>query len=336
MLLQSPSMASMHQLPELQLNTTPQPDCPFIRTYYENHRPNAALKPQDEALILKEKMFLSFFQIGIFETYQFLYQECRDAAHFKEWLIELKGPEMHLKSMQDFNKWLRADPAEDVMPLPQLLDEAQMDSWAKNGYLKISGMLPAQDCEAVVTFIKTSLGIQDDDPKTWYQPHQLLQGMMFQQYQAACIQKIRHNANLKAVFSQLYGGKNIVPNAEKLSYNPPEHNQYRFAGSPLHWDIDFSKGIQYHIQGLIYLNDVPAERGALTLVPGFHHEIETYLLGSTNPEIAIEKLRTENRQIAIDGQRGDLIVWLEALPHAASPNHSNQPRFVQYVSFSLL
>ncbi|RZK42715.1 MAG: phytanoyl-CoA dioxygenase, partial [Pedobacter sp.] len=136
--------------------------------------------------------------------------------------------------------------------------------------------------------------------------------------------------------SQLYGGKNVVPNTEKLSYNPPENTQYRFAGSPLHWDIDFNSGIQYHIQGLIYLNDVPAKRGALTLIQGFHHEIETFLAGHPSPEVAIEKLRTENRQIAIAGKKGDLIVWLEALPHAASPNQSDQPRFVQYVSFGVL
>ncbi|KQN34280.1 hypothetical protein ASE92_11760 [Pedobacter sp. Leaf41] len=326
----------MYQLPEHQLKNNTSPDCPFIGTYYENHRPNVAPAPQDEALILKEKMFLSFFQIGIFETYQFLYQECRDVAHFKEWLIGLKGLETHLKSMYDFNKWLYSGISENDMTLPQLLDEENMDFWRKNGYLKISGLVPGQDCEEVVYFMKRSLRIRRDDPKTWYQPHELLQGMMFQRYQAACIDKIRHNPKLKAVFMQLYGGKNIVPNAEKLSYNPPENTHYRFAGSPLHWDIDFSRGIQYHIQGLVYLNDVPAERGALTLIPGFHHEIDMFLSKHAHQDVAIEKLREENRQIAVAGKKGDLIVWLEALPHAASPNRSDQPRFVQYVSFGLL
>lgn len=322
----------MSSLTQNQSVEIPQPDCPFIRTYFENHRPNVVPKQKDDQLMLTEKMFLAFFKVGIFDTYQFLYQDCRDATHFNDWLIGVNGIEMYIKSVQDFNEWLSAGVAKNAC-LPQLLGQSEMDFWAENGYLKVSGLVPDQDCEEVVSFIKNHLGIQSNDPESWYQPHESLQGLMFQHYQADCIYKIRDNPNLQAVFAQLYGNQNIIPNTEKLSYNPPENEQYRFAGSPLHWDIDFNRGVQYHIQGLIYLNDVPAERGALTLIPGFHHQIETFLSEYSSPELAIEQLRTANCEVAVAGKKGDLIVWLEALPHAASPNHSDQPRFVQYVSF---
>ena len=52
-----------------------------------------------------------------------------------------------------------------------------------------------------------------------------------------------------------------------------------------------------------------------------------------SPELALETLRDSEEIIALAGKKGDLIVWLESLPHAASPNYSDQPRFVQYISF---
>jgi ectoine hydroxylase-related dioxygenase (phytanoyl-CoA dioxygenase family) len=38
--------------------------------------------------------------------------------------------------------------------------------------------------------------------------------------------------------------------------------------------------------------------------------------------------------IPVPGKKGDIVLWLQTLPHAASANHSDLPRFVQYISFS--
>ncbi|MNR16299.1 hypothetical protein D3C85_1328940 [compost metagenome] len=62
--------------------------------------------------------------------------------------------------------------------------------------------------------------------------------------------------------------------------------------------------------------------------------MEEYLSRFDDPESAMTALRNKGLQIPIEGKKGDLIVWLESLPHAASPNHSDSPRFVQYVSFN--
>lgn len=309
-------------------------DCPFIAVYFQNHRPNGVQKQKDERTREEERMFLAFFQIGIFETYQFLYQECRDVAHFKDWIIEVKGMELFLKAARDFNEWHNNNKVyEEGVVSAQLLSEVQVNFWLQNGYLQIPALIGEQECDAVVELMMNTLSIDLNDNKSWYPVHQLLQGLMLQVYQDQNIDKIRYDSKLKLVFTQLYRQKALVAVPEKLGYNPPETDNYRFTGSPLHWDIDFGRGIQYHIQGLIYLNDVPDNRGPLTLIPGFHLEIDEFLAQNPNPELAIKKLRASNRQIAIAGKKGDLIVWLEALPHAASPNHSDQPRFVQYVSF---
>ncbi|RZK16630.1 MAG: phytanoyl-CoA dioxygenase, partial [Flavobacterium sp.] len=124
----------------------------------------------------------------------------------------------------------------------------------------------------------------------------------------------------------------LTANCDKVSYNPPETDTFKFKGSTLHWDIDFAAGPQYYIQGLVYLNDVPVNRGAFTLVPGFHKKTKD-VLKDESPENALAKIKETEEIKYLAGKKGDLIIWLQAIPHAASANHSNLPRFVQYVSF---
>ncbi|RZJ84605.1 MAG: phytanoyl-CoA dioxygenase, partial [Chryseobacterium sp.] len=193
---------------------------------------------------------------------------------------------------------------------------------------------PDADCDAVTHLICDTLVVDLSNPKSWYPKHQLLQGLMLQLYQDEALSKVRENISVRKVFSDLYESNNIIANCEKVSYNPPENKFFKFMGSPLHWDIDFSIGPRYHIQGLIYLDDVPVERGALTLIPGFHHRLSDFLRNFDTPDEAIATLRQTKKIVPLAGKKGDLIVWLESIPHAASPNQSTVPRFVQYVSFT--
>lgn len=90
----------------------------------------------------------------------------------------------------------------------------------------------------------------------------------------------------------------------KVSY-PPGNKRV----CPLHWDIDFSKGPDYYIQGLVYLNDVPENRGPLVVIPGFHREIDSYLKKHRSPHEAIEALRSSDEIIPVPGSQGDFILW---------------------------
>lgn len=308
--------------------------CPFITNYYNFHKPNRTPGPADEKFLQAEIIFLSIFQIGIAEAYVFLYQDCKDVAHFQQWLIDKRGIDGYKEAVQKFNNWYYSAPAKNNNPVSKFLNHAQITFWEEFGYLKVTDLVTGQDCDEVVALMCNVLAIDINNPSSWYPGHDQLQGMMLMRYQDEAIVKIRNNEKIRQVFAQLYDNNVLYPNTEKLSYNPPENNHYRFMGSPLHWDMDFNRGPKYYIQGLVYLNDVPEDRGALTLIPGFHHEIDQFFQLHTNPNQAIEILRAEARQIPIAGKKGDLILWLQALPHAASPNHSSLPRFVQYISYN--
>ena len=104
-------------------------------------------------------------------------------------------------------------------------------------------------------------------------------------------------------------------------------------GSKLHWDVSLALPIPFKLQGLLYLNDVTADGGPFQCVPGFHHQIGDWI--SSLPEnINIRDYASQHlKPISITGSAGDFIIWHQALPHCASPNHSKTPRMVQYLTY---
>lgn len=305
----------------------------FLSTLRMYHQPGHQNKQRDAAFIKTEKAFLGIFQLGLFETYQFLYHQCQNDHDFIHWIIKLKGEEFYHNATLTFNNWQDHLHGSDITPVKKVLNAEQRQFWEEQGYLKIEGLISDADCDAVTTLICKTLNIDLENPETWYSSHEQFQGLMLQVYQGAALEKIRKNLKIRAIFADLYNTNVIYPNCEKLSYNPPVTNQFSFRGSPIHWDIDFNLGPTFHIQGLLYLNDVPADRGPFTMIPGYHRQINTLLEQYGGPEQAMAALREQRLEQAVPGKKGDLVIWIESLPHAASANHSNLPRFVQYISF---
>lgn len=307
-------------------------DFPFLSIYRSKNNPQQPNSLADSDFTKTERYFLNLFEIGLFEVYEFLYHNCTSDSDFKNWLVSLKGESFYEEKRILFNQWLAHREKEETFTVPTILTPTAFEFWEKQGYLHLNNIIPEQDCDEVVALICETLQIDLQQSATWYPQNEKLMGLMLQLYQGKPIEKIRNNEKLFAIFADLYQSNNLIPNCEKVSYNPPETNSFKFLGSNLHWDIDFAEGPKYYIQGLVYLNDVPANRGAFTLVPGFHQNIEK-VLSQQAPETAIEEIRKQEKIKYIDGKKGDLILWLQSIPHAASPNNSDCPRFVQYVSF---
>ncbi|GAA4201185.1 hypothetical protein GCM10022289_14180 [Pedobacter jeongneungensis] len=308
-------------------------DCPFLSIVRKYHGLKCTKKDVGEQYHHQEKVFFSIFQIGLFETYNFLYSECRDDDHFKNWIIRLKGADFYQQASAKFNQWYLGVIDGINRPFDRVLSEAQHQFWEENGYLKIDSVIDAERCNAVIELIIKTLGADMEKPETWYNDHQLLQGLMLQLYQHKALDAIRNDEQVKSVFASLYGSGALLPNCEKVSFNPPVNGNFNFKGSALHWDIDFNIGPKYYIQGLLYLNDVPVNRGPFSLIPGYHHKIEAELQHNS-PELLIQQLAEQNLAVPVAGKQGDIILWLQSIPHAATPNYADVPRFVQYLSFN--
>ncbi len=160
-----------------------------------------------------------------------------------------------------------------------------------------------------------------------------MRGLMLMFYHHPSLEVVRNLPVIRKAFEQLYGSTNIHKVIDKVSFNPPETSTFKFKGSPLHWDVSLTLPIPFKLQGLLYLNDVIEDGGAFCCVPGFHNKLENWLKElppNAKPEDeAIKQLKP----MPISGKAGDFIIWHQALPHCASPNKSNTPRFVQYHTY---
>lgn len=314
--------------------------CAFLPLFYEHHqcRKTGRPLPHVPGYDQVETIWLGFYGLGKLETYQFVYTQCTGITHLQEWMKERKGETALQEAAAAFAQWnsQRDTNTTPMQAASSMLTADQWQHWREKGFLRISGLVPVALCDAVVQLICSELGVNLPDPATWYNNHPDWHGLMLQLYQAESIAAIRTLPAIRDVFTALYNSDRIIANTEKLSFNPPETATWKFRHGQLHWDVDFANPDPYYIQGLVYLNDVPANRGPLTLVPGFHHQYEDWMKRYTDPDAAHRQMRNTCTGEPVPGQKGDIVVWLQNLPHAASANHDTMPRFVQYISFSKL
>jgi ectoine hydroxylase-related dioxygenase (phytanoyl-CoA dioxygenase family) len=101
----------------------------------------------------------------------------------------------------------------------------------------------------------------------------------------------------------------------------------------IHWDIDTSiRPIPFEVQGVLSLEDTPAERGGFQCVPGFHRQLEEWAK-TQPPDRDTWRPDTTGMEIKqIETKAGDLLIWHSALPHGTSANKSDRPRLAQYIS----
>lgn len=314
-------------------------NCTFLPVFYQHHMCLKQCKPLPVFENYKqiENNWLNFYGLGLFETYHFIYSECNGQEHLEDWLIQLKGPEQIQQSAIAFNNWLYKQSSEvDSVPAQEILTAEQRQFWQQHGYIKVSGLVEDHLCDAVVAHICKTLAADLSRPETWYPDNPAWHGLMLQEYQHPGIQAIRTVPAIHQLFAELYGTRQLIPRTEKVSFNPPETDFWKFRHASLHWDIDLSKGEYFDIQGLIYLNDVPENRGPLQVVPGFQHRFEDWITTWPDLHDAHQAMRESVTAVPVPGNKGDIVLWQQTLPHAASVNHSQLPRFVQYISFSKL
>lgn len=238
-------------------------------------------------------------------------------------------PSVTVPEVEDFN----SAEVEDSNPAA-VLSESQLNFWQSEGYLVIPQVLTAEQCAATRDFIWQQLGANEQDPTTWYQPHEFMQKIMLQLFRHPQLDANRQVPKIRQVFEQLWQQTDLVMTTDRVSFNPPETPTWHFPGPDMHWDMPLQLPVKFATQGLIYLTDTSAEQGAFCCVPGFHLKIEEWLLEQNKPDIELQQQDWHRWQVKpIAAKAGDLIIWHHALPHGASPNRGTLPRMVQYINF---
>lgn len=285
-----------------------------------------------------ERSILNVLRLSYEPTFRYLMSEGPTFEAFEQWIVQQTGTRPDPALVAAFNKCVlnTYEQPEYIEPADYILTTEELQFWETNGYLIVRNAISPDDCGATIAYMFEQLGIQGDDPSTWYRQHAQRQGIMVQLFHNAQMEKNRHSPKIRSVFEQLWHRNDLLPTADRLSFNPPETPRFPFQGPDLHWDVSLKLPIPFGTQGILYLSDTAANQGAFTLVPGFQHRLEDWL--HSLPEGAVpqfEDLHALGSQ-PIAANAGDLIIWHHALPHGSSPNTSALPRLVQYINYEPL
>lgn len=279
-----------------------------------------------------DRTLLSALGLGLEQCMIYIFRETPSFDQFENWIIETSGYPMQ-DNIFRFNNLFHSGNTEQDKTIHPVLDDQQLKCWQDNGYLIIRDAVSKDDCEKTIEVICDFIGIKRDDPVTWYKQHPSIQGIMVQLFQHPLLNKNRQSEKVRIAYEQLWQRKDIWVTADRVGFNPPETDRWKFPGPHLHWDCSLDLPIPFSLQGLLYLSDTEASQGAFTLVPGFHNRVENWLhslpAGADPRRQDLHALGS--MPVAANG--GDFIIWHQALPHGSRPNTSAKPRFVQYFTY---
>ena len=216
-----------------------------------------------------------------------------------------------------------------------VLSAEDRDFWDENGYVVVHDAVSLENCKAAENAVWDFLEMDANDPDTWY-PDPPRRGIMVEMYQHQALWDNRQSPRVYQAFSEIWGDDKLWVSFDRTSLNPPERHDFEFTGPYLHWDMQLDMPVKLKVQGVLYLTDTPGNQGAFTCIPGFHRKLEKWLddlPDDVNPREAIREKHAHEAK-AIEGKAGDLVIWHSALPHGSSPNSSDQPRIVQYITMS--
>ena len=261
----------------------------------------------------------TLFRMGIAmeDTLRYLYFEKPSFDLFQEWIS---------KNRNNFSDTI-VDLDENV------LSEEDLNFFRQNGYIVVKNAISKTDCIATQNAIWEFMNSSPEQKESWYKLSDEQRGLMLNFSNHPALNKNRQSARIRKAYEQLYGTTEIYKTIDKVSFNPPENGNFRFLGSTLHWDVSLNLPIPFGLQGLLYLTDCDINGGAFHCVAGFHNKIENWLNDlsfNENPrEVALRTLESN----PVIGNAGDFVIWQQTLPHCATPNRSDLPRMVQYLTY---
>ncbi len=280
-----------------------------------------------------DTILLGVLGLGLEQALKQIYQESATFEDFEAWVLALNNGVLNREKVDRFNALLTNIDAPSVAIDERVLSEEDMAFFHEHGYIILRNAVPKEDCDAAIKVIADFISIDISDPKTWYAHNPARQGIMVQLFQHPVLQKNRDSVLVRKAYEQLWNRKDIWVNTDRVGFNPPETETWKFPGPRLHWDVSLDLPIPFGLQGILYLSDTQPNQGAFTLVPGFQNRIEDWINSlppGTDPRME-DMYALGHKPIAANA--GDFIIWHQALPHGSSPNTSTVPRIVQYVNY---
>lgn len=283
-----------------------------------------------------DRVLLDCLGVGLHQAIQYLLSNTPSFELFEQWVVDIAGEPDPDQVMRFNMEYEHLSPCAEYSyraeknPDNAILTHSDMQFWHENGYIRISDLIDPALIMNACGAVWQAAGASPADNASWYLGSR--SGIMIGLIQHPALEAIRRSPMIHRVFSELWDTGHLWASADRCSFHPPQTSIHAFQGPDLHWDVDVNHTVSLFTQGLVYLTDTPAEQGALTLVPGFHHRFQDWINDrGLNPQIDLEELHAQG-SIPIAGKAGDLIIWHHWLPHGSRPNLGNLPRVVQYLN----
>lgn len=220
-----------------------------------------------------------------------------------------------------------------------VLSASDLKFFDEQGYVVVPGVVPRENCEAVIAAIFEFLEMNLDDPNDWYRPPHSPGGMV-EMYQHQAIWDNRQHPRVHEAYAQLLGEKKLWVSEDRVGFKlppHPDHPKWEHKGFT-HWDIDTSKPLpqKTRVQGLLVLRDTDETMGGFQCVPGFHKVLSEWIAeqpADRNPHSPdLSRLPKGMKLTPIAAKAGHLIIWDMRLAHGNGHNQSDRPRFAQYIT----
>jgi len=292
--------------------------------------------PTDQREFHLNHLVFDALGIGLEQTMQYLGRTAPTFEEFERWIIATTGGVAPGQIARinatvtgsdhptEIGRWLA-----DVDASAPVLSADDLAFWEEHGYVVLHDAVPVETREAATEAVFAHIGARPDDPASWYGPND--HGIMVQYFQHPAFDANRKSPRIHKAFAQLWGTADLWVSTDRVGFNPPERNGWRFPGPDLHWDVSLQQPMPLSMHGILYLTDTEAEQGAFTVVPGFHRRVGDWLAslpaGADPRQQDLHALGSK----PIAGRAGDLVIWHDAIPHGARPNRARMPRIVQYI-----
>lgn len=264
-----------------------------------------------------ERVLLAGLRLGLRETLAFLMTEAPSFEEFEAWVVMKHGGVLEPERVARLNGALEGNSEfvlESILPEP-VLSDAELAFWDEHGYIVVRQAVSKDSCRAAVEAILAFAGMSMERPESRYK-----EGLWIPLAHHPALWANRNSRRIHTAFAQIWRRSDLWMNVDVCGVNPPLRPGQAFQGTPLHWDMSLATPLRFGTQAMLYLTDTAANQGAFSCVPGFHRRLETWL--KEVPEGADPRAMAtrELRAIPISGDAGDLVIWHQALPHAATAN----------------
>lgn len=210
----------------------------------------------------------------------------------------------------------------------------ERDLLIERGWLLIPDVVPKALCERSAAALCEFIGVDPDVPDTWHNYVTHGHGIVPLHHHQA-LWDVRQLPALHRIFSVIYQTEKLWVSFDRGSFKvPSSFHESGYRMDAAHWDGDPRAQNELAVQGLVYLTDTPAEKGAFAMVPGLYATLDEWL---AVPRSDNEARRPDISNYALEpvgGAQGSLVIWHRRMPHTSFANNSNEPRLVQYVTMT--